>query len=319
MSEVSRNGSISLWLRLLGFALVPLSVQVIYPPVGGALGILTPLPLAYGMRRRNIHEGLAAIVLVALMTTFVQGAGPGLFFIVETAPLCLGIYWAVGSTRPPYVTVTGSVGLVALSAFAAMVVYGILSGEGLAGVYGKTMEQMGALMESVPLSPDLPLEEQVHLEWLIGLWKNLIVGIWLSSLTVLFILYTTMIRGWLYRAGLMEKTRVPYFPGWSLPFPFVGAFVALAVLVLTGNETLRLVALNALLPLGTLYAIQGMAVTGHLFDRWSVSIFIRVLILVFLALQFPFILMVTTALIGLFDTWFEFRHRFPLPEKPPAA
>lgn len=319
MSEASRDGSISLWLRLLGFALVPLSVQVFHPPLGGALGILTPLPLAYGMRRRNIQEGIAAIIFVALMTAIVQGTGQGLFFIVETVPLCLGLYWAVGSMRPAYVTVIGSVGLVALSAFAALVVYGAVSGEGLAGVYGKTMEQMSALMESVPLSAELPPDERVHLEWLMGIWKNLIVGIWISSLTVLFILYTTMIRSWLFRAGLMERERVPYFPGWSLPFPFVGVFVALAVLVLAGNGPLRIIALNAMLPLGTLYALQGMAVIGHLLDRWSISIFIRFLVLVFFALQFPLVMMVGTALIGLFDTWFEFRHRFPLPEGPPAA
>ncbi|TNF47077.1 DUF2232 domain-containing protein, partial [bacterium] len=74
--------------------------------------------------------------------------------------------------------------------------------------------------------------------------------------------------------------------------------------------------LNALLPLGTLYGIQGVAVIGHLLNRWNVSIFIRVLILAFFALQFPLVLMVGTALFGLFDTWFEFRYRFPLPEEP---
>jgi len=319
MSEASRDGSISLWLRLLGFALVPLSVQVFYPPLGGALGILTPLPLAYGMRRRNIHEGLMAIVLVAFMTTIVQGAGPGLFFLVETIPLCLGIYWAVGSIRPPYITVTGSVGLVALSAFIALIIYGAVSGEGLVGVYGKTMEQMTALMGSVPGSAEIPFEERAYLEWLMGIWKSLIVGIWLSTLTLLFILYTTMIRGWLHTAGLIDRERVPYFSRWSLPFPFIGVFIGLAVLVLAGKGTLRIVALNALLPLGTLYGIQGVAVIGHLFNRWNISIFIRVLILAFFALQFPLVLMVGTALFGLFDTWFEFRHRFPVPEKPPPA
>ena len=319
MSEASRDGGISLWLRLLGFALVPLSVQVIYPPVGGALSILTPLPLAYGMRRRSIYEGLAAITLVALMTAMVQGTEPGLFFIVETVPLCLGIYWAVGSIRPPYVTVTVSVGLIALSAFLALVVYGAVSGEGLAGVYGKTMEQMGALMESVPLPAEMPAEEAAYLEWLMEVYKKLIVGIWLSSLTVLFILYTTMIRGWLFRAGLFDRERVPFLTGWSLPFPFIGVFIPLAVLVIAGNGTLKVAAMNAMLPLGTLYAIQGMAVISHLLDRWSISIILRVLVLVIFAMQFPRVLMVATALIGLFDTWLEFRQRFPLPEDPPSA
>ncbi len=319
MSEASHGGSISLWLRLLGFALVPLSVQVFYPPLGGALGILTPLPLAYGMRRRNIHEGLMAIVLVTFMTATVQGAGSGLFFLVETIPLCLGIYWAVGSIRPPYITVIGSVALVALSAFMALVVYGAVSGEGLVGVYGKTMEQMSALMGSVPGSAEMPLEDRAHLEWLMEIWKSLIVGIWLSTLTLLFILYTTMIRGWLHKAGLTDREQVPYFSRWSMPFPFVGVFMGLAILVLASKGTPGTVALNVLLPLGTLYGIQGVAVIVHLFNRWNVSIFIRVLILAFFALQVPLVLMVGMALFGLFDTWFEFRHRFPVSEKSPPA
>jgi hypothetical protein len=55
-------------------------------------------------------------------------------------------------------------------------------------------------------------------------------------------------------------------------------------------------------------------------NRWSIPFFFRVLILTFGALQYPFGILVAIALVGLFDTWFDLRRRFPLiVDKPPSV
>jgi len=320
--EASHKGIISLWLRLLGFALIPLSVQAFSPPLGGALAVLIPLPLAYGMKRRNVPEGMTAVAAVALVVSVVQGVGPGLYFLVETIPMCLGIYWVSGSNRQPYISVVMAVGLVAASALAALVIYGAVSGEGISGVYEKTLNQMGLMMKSLPSggTGGISAEDSARIAWLLEIWKRMLVGIWLSTLILLISVYSSVIRRWLQVSEGTAGDTPNYFSTWALPFPFVGVFVGLAFMVLVSKGTIRDVGLNALLPLATLYGVQGMLVMGHLFARYSLPLFLRALVLAFLAMQLPMALMLTIALLGLFDTWFDFRRRFPLGEgtAPPS-
>lgn len=322
MPEAFHKEVISLWLRLLGFALIPLSVQLFSPPLGGALAILTPLPLAYGMKRRNVPEGVAAITTVALVVSVVQGLGPALYFLVETIPMCLGIYWVSGSNRQPYISVLMATGMVAASALGALLIYGVISGEGLSGVYEKTLSQMGLMMQSLPAggTGNISAEDSARIAWLLEVWKRMLVGIWLSTLILLISVYSTVIRRWYQVSRNIAGNTAGYFSTWALPFPFVGAFAGLALLVLVNKGTIRDVGLNALLPLATLYGVQGMLVMGHLFARYSLPLFLRALVLAFLALQLPIVLMLGIALLGLFDTWFDFRRRFPLKEgnAPPS-
>ena len=41
----------------------------------------------------------------------------------------------------------------------------------------------------------------------------------------------------------------------------------------------------------------------------------RMFMLMFVAIAYPMVLIITVALIGLFDTWIDFRNRFPFPEE----
>ena len=103
---------------------------------------------------------------------------------------------------------------------------------------------------------------------------------------------------------------------WALPFPFVLAFILLASTVLLAGGTLRYAALNMLLPLATLYGIQGVIVAGHMFTRWALPAFFRALFLAFGIITFPVVFMVFLALLGLFDTWIDFRRRWPIGQTP---
>lgn len=320
MAEAIRGGTASFWLRLLGLSLIPLAIMGFFPGVGGAIGILTPLPLAYGMSRRNILEGSAAVTLVALITSIVQGPAPGVFFLVETLPFCIGITWAVRSTASPHVGVLKGVGLVAATALVALFAYSSVTGKAPADLYLESVDHMSNLMGSMSGIDELPVEQRAQLEWFVDIWKRLFVGIWLATLVVLFVLFTALIRNWLASAGLMSMEDVPFLSRWAIPFPFVGIFVGLSALILMGEGLMRDASINTMIPLGTLYGIQGMAVLGHLYTKWSVPPFFRVLVLIFLALQFPMVLMVGIALVGLFDTWFDLRGRFPhkVEEPPPS-
>lgn len=317
MKEESRGRDAGLWLRLLGFALIPLAVQAIQPTVGGSLGILAPLPLAYGMARRGYLEGTVAIAFVALVTSVVMGANQGLYFLLETLPLCIGIGWTARSRTSLYRSVVMAVGVVALTAMAAVGVYGLITGTPPAQLYSEAVQQMGLFMDGAAQTTGLEPEQQQQLHWIVSLWQRLFVGIWLSTLTMLVIFYALLVRGWLLAAKAIDADGLALLTQWSMPFPFVGAFVALASTVLLTDGIVKDAALNGLIPLGTLYGIQGIVVAGHLFTKWALPPFFRVMILAFGIIAVPLATLILVSLGGLFDTWIDFRRRWPLEITPP--
>lgn len=311
-----RGKDAGLWLRLLGFALIPLAIQAYQPIIGGSLGILTPLPLGYGMARRGYLEGTAAVAFIALVTSFVIGTGQGLYFILETLPLTVGIGWVARSRTPLYRPVVLTMVAVALTVLVAVSVYGMITGTPPAQLYQETVQQMGLLMDNATQTTGLDPEQQQQMYWIGSLLQRLIVGIWLSTLTLLIIFYALLVRGWLLAAKALESGKLALLTEWSLPFPFVGGFVALASTVVLTDGLVRDVALNGLIPLGAFYGIQGIVIIGHLFTRWALPPFFRIMILAFGIISVPLATMIVVSLGGLFDTWIDFRRRWPLEITP---
>jgi hypothetical protein len=128
--------------------------------------------------------------------------------------------------------------------------------------------------------------------------------------------YALLIRGWMTAAGLIKVEELALLSTWALPFPFVLVFILLATTVLLSGGVVKDTALNLLLPLGALYGIQGVIVAGHMFTRWMLPSFFRALFLAFGIIVFPLVFMILIALVGLFDTWIDFRQRWPLAEEP---
>ncbi|MBN2720539.1 MAG: DUF2232 domain-containing protein [Proteobacteria bacterium] len=311
-----RKRDAGLWPRLLGFALFPLVVQLFEPSVGGILMILAPLPLSYGMTRRGIREGLAAILLVGILTGLAVGLDQSVFFLLETVPLCIGIRMVALSKIPLYQSVCLAVGFVVAVALTAFVLYGIGSGTGFGELYSQIVGRADLFMEGVVDNSSLGPEETKQLLWMVERFRSLFIGIEIATLIFLITFYGLLIRGWMAVAGLLGKEDLAFLSSWRLPFPFVLAFILLSFSVIVTSGPPRDIALNAFLPLGALYGIQGVIVAGHMFSKWELPSFFRALFLAMGILTFPMVFMIGIALLGLFDTWIDFRRRWPLPGPP---
>jgi len=305
-----------LWPRLLGFALIPLAVQAFQPAVGGLLIILAPLPLAYGMTRRGLLEGTGAVAFVGFLTFIVAGSDQALFFMVETVPLCIGIRHVVLSRLPLYRSVSQAVGLVALVAFAAFILYSLFTGLGFGEIYREAVARTDLFMEGVVDTSRLGPEETQQVRWMVERFQRLFIGIEISTLIFLVTIYALIIKGWMTAAGLVEGEKQTLLSAWSLPFPFVLGFICLSSFVILTGGAFQNIALNVLLPLGALYGIQGMVVAGHMFTKWELPSFFRALFMALGLISFPVVFMTSIALGGLFDTWIDFRKRWPIPELP---
>lgn len=316
MKEKNRGKDVGLWLRLVGFALLPLSVQVFQPVIGSQLSLLIPLPLAYGMARRGYLEGTAATGFVALLTFLFLGVGYGMSFLCLILPMTFGIGWVVRSRVPLYRTVLLATGLVVGSMVIGTVSYGLITGTGPAGLYQEMVNESTQVLETITSSRDLTPDEQLQFQWAMETTLRILVGFTLSLVMLLVTFYALVIRQWLVSENFLDNEGLAPLSQWALPFWFVGIFVVLASAWLLSKGVVRDAALNCLFPLGTLYGIQGIVIIGHLFTRWKLPPFFRIMILFFGILSFRQIAMILVALMGLFDTWIDFRRRWPLEMTP---
>jgi hypothetical protein len=211
-----------------------------------------------------------------------------------------------------------AVGLVVLTALLSVMLYSLFTGHKPGEIYTDTVQRMGLFMDNISDQSGLGPEEVQQLQWLMDLWRKLLTGIWISTLIFLVTFYALLIRGWMVAAGLIQADKLVLLSTWAMPFPFVLLFIVLALTVLLFGGLVRDISLNLLLPLGALYGIQGIIVAGHMFTRWTLPPFFRALFLAFGIIAFPLVFIISIALVGLFDTWIDFRQRWPLLEEPPG-
>lgn len=121
-----------------------------------------------------------------------------------------------------------------------------------------------------------------------------------SGLASVFILITYMTD----RMKPLIKENALIIREYRIPDYFVWFLIAGGFLILTPYEPLKYVSYNVLIIFGMLYFFQGIQVINKIFERFQVSVFFRMMLLLFIFLYFTFFVAVIT-LIGLFSIWYK--------------
>lgn len=121
-----------------------------------------------------------------------------------------------------------------------------------------------------------------------------------SGLASTFILITYMTD----RMKPLIKDNALIIREYRIPDYFVWLFIAGGFLILTPYEPLKYVSYNVLIIFGILYFFQGIQIINKIFVRFQVSIFFRMMLLLFIFFYFTFFVAVIT-LIGLFSIWYK--------------
>ncbi|MEW6672527.1 MAG: DUF2232 domain-containing protein [Thermodesulfobacteriota bacterium] len=124
---------------------------------------------------------------------------------------------------------------------------------------------------------------------------------------------STLFVSWmnLLMARLLLVHRSLFFPAygalnrWRAPEGLVWGVIGSGGLLLTGVTTLKMLGLNGLIILLTVYFFAGIAVVSFFFDKKRVPSMLRFFLYGLIALQQLFLLFVIG--LGLFDTWLNFR------------
>ncbi|MEN6440587.1 MAG: YybS family protein [Syntrophobacter sp.] len=290
-------------------------LSITFVPLAGFFtGILTPLPTALAL----IKFGLpAASVVPAVSGLF----GSLVLFLMDmsqsipyfAAMLAMGMILGYGIGRSwPSEKVVGLASLLVISISGIILVITLLETGGelvrlLEEDFSKaittTLSQLGKpSSEARELESSLLAAVPLIVRIMPGITISCTLGIcWLNMLIA-----RRYCRTAAPHVGPMEDlTR------WKAPETLVWLVIASGLVLIAPLPDLKYPALNALVVLGSIYFLQGLAIASFFLAQWKLPFFMRALIYAVLALQ-QFASM-ATAMVGLFDMWFDFRRMVKKP------
>jgi uncharacterized protein YybS (DUF2232 family) len=297
------------------------SLPAIRPHLIGWLSGLVPLPIFYYLICIGREQGYVLIrnaILLSGGITLLFGSLPLLIFSLTLVPPGLVIFQAAEQRKDP--VQAGLKGVLALTGAWLLfwTAYGVIEhinpykelllalDQGLTKALGFYLDQS-----------ELPAGAMKNLEMAVEELRVFIPRV-LPALLLAGSLYTVwmnqVLGNWLLKKK--EQALAPWrdFKDWQLPDILVwGLIIGIGALLFL-DEPLNTAGLNLIVVLTALYFLQGLAVLASLLNRWALPLPLRILIYIFFTFQTLGV--ISMVLLGVADTWADFRKLNPLPEKP---
>jgi uncharacterized protein YybS (DUF2232 family) len=288
----------------------------VLPILGVFLSLLSPLPFVL----LRLRHGLAAVILALALTTLALGglSSPrqGVAFLLEFGLAAVLLAEGLRRGRRPEVVVTGVAALLTLGGVGVLILASDQWAHPLAAV-SQHVQALLADVETWTARVGLSSEGVAPLSGAVAQPQTFLFmafpGLFFVGSLLTASGYVLVLRGLARRwpAQFGGLTSEPF--RWELPEWLVWAFIAAAILYLTGLPWLQATGLNVLIILVGLYFLQGLSIAAFLFQRFHLPRFLGTLSVLLLLFQ-PFLALLVAG-VGLFDVWFAFR-RLSLPKTP---
>lgn len=279
------------------------------PVLGLFCALFIPLPTLFYRSKLGRNTGViipAATLLV--MGTVLGGVDVDLVFFLELLLLgfMLGEFLTMGLSVEK--TVLYACTSVLVSGLLGLVVYSNASSTGItvlvSGYIAKNLELTMALYESMGVSEENLAQLSNSLEQIQYILVRIVPAMVIGS--TLFVAWVNLLlaRGVLTAKGIF----FPYFGAlnhWKAPDALVWLLIGCGGMLLLPGSSLKMVGLNGLLILLTVYFLQGIAVVSYYFEKKNFPRALRLFLYSLIALQ-QFLLLLIIGL-GLFDMWLNFR------------
>lgn len=289
--------------------------SIVFIPFAGFLvGILTPLPTVLAFIRCGTPIGWlvpAGAGLAGALIMLWLGLAPSIPYLFGL--LAMGLVMGYGVRRQWRTDkAIGMSGLVLIGMAAVM----------LAAAYFQTHGELVALLEQdLQSSVSSALKEfgtqsadsqalEKSLTAAVPLMVRLMPGITIASSMLIAWLNMLIARRYCRRMAL-QSCLFEDWTLWKAPEPLVWVVIAGGLMLLVQWEGLTVTALNLLVVTGCIYLLQGLSIAAFYMNRWHVPFLMRAFIYCVLLLQQ--FASLGTAVLGLFDMWFDFRRMVKKP------
>lgn len=290
-------------------ATVTLFLAFFFLPVIGMIpGMFAAAPGAFYTLKGGRRTGVALVAASSALLAAVADPAAVLIYLLQAGIMSLALPEFLtrlkGGARSVFYTV--ALNLVCIAAAAG--IYSLVAGTDLhakvvqgvqasiaqtaqlyqkAGVKG---DELKALQDSMQQAGDLIVTIYPAL-------ITVVLGLVAAMNLIMLALVAIRLRQPFLLVGSFRKYRNPEHLVWLLIVSGFG--------VLVPQHMVYLASLNVLIVVGSLYAVQGLAVISHFFNKYAVPKFIRFIGCLLLVFQ-PFMLLAISVL-GIFDLWGDFR------------
>lgn len=304
LSGVSRDIATGVTATLVIF-----SIAVFMPVVGFIFSMFIPLPVLFYRAKLGRRHGMI-IPLVAMMVMGLVLGGLTIDVLFFAGLMLLGFAMSEMFEKALSIemTVVATCGIVLGAGLAIILLYGLANDTGIIALVSAYVATNLELSLKLYQGIGIPQETIDTIANSLERIQYVLVRI-MPSLTMastLFVSWTNLIaaRSIMLRRGLA-------FPNfgrlnrWRAPEPLIWGVIGCGIVMFIPITGIRLIGINGLLILLTVYFIQGIAIVSFYFEKKKLPRAIRVVLYVMIAFQQLFLLAVIC--IGLFDMWINFR------------
>lgn len=304
-------------IMLLAAGIVILSLFV--PFVRLFILFFLPLPVILLRLVTTDFRFLAAVFVLILLPLGIASGGSGWDLVFCTSMLlygyAMGEGWRRGVSRESFVALGVLVSMILW--VAGLVFFSVSHGM---NPFAFLEKQVAIALESVfHMYGEMGVPEDVLVTWkdaapLLQYRMARLFPAMMASLQILVgWLNLLLARDLAGRMGAFAPD-LGIFRNWGVPRIFMWGVVASGVLFLLPLAQLQILGTSGLMLLFVLYFLQGMAVMAFFFHTKRIPLLAQVMIYTLIAVQ-P-VLFVPVFILGLCDTWFNFRKRI---QAPPVA
>jgi uncharacterized protein YybS (DUF2232 family) len=284
-------------------------VSVFIPIIGFVAALFIPLPvLFYRLKLGRINGLIIAVVASLIMMALIGGLSIDVIFFAGLllVGFILGELFELNlSIEQTTLIASGSV---VLSGLISLIVSSVLTGEGVFAVVSdyvaENLELTLVLYQSMGMSQENIQLISQSLDKIHQVLVTIIPA--LVSVSTLFVTWISILL-----ARPVLTSRSLFYPDfgplklWKAPEYLVWAVIGCGLSLFLPPTALKIIGLNGLLILLTVYFFQGIAIVSFYFDKKRLPRFVRVFLYTLIGLQ-QLILLAVIGL-GFFDLWINFR------------
>ncbi len=205
-------------------------------------------------------------------------------------------------------TMLYSCGVILISGIVGLFVYRIASGIDLISILShyvaQNIELSLVLYQSLGMSEESLRLIQGSLDNIQYILVSIIPGLTITS-TLLVIWVNILLSKAVLKGKFQFHPDYEKLNQWQAPDYLVWAVIGCGLLMLVPASVSKMIGLNVLLILMTIYFFQGMAIVSFFFEKKQVPRLFKILLYTLIALQQ--LVLIAVIGIGLFDMWLNFR------------
>ena len=284
-------------------------VSMVIPIVGFFCSLFIPLPtLYYRIKLGRTTGAIIPVLGFVIMIVVLSGFTVDVFFLAQMLLIGFLLGELLESRFSIEKTLLGACAVTVLTGLVSLLIYSVVSGSGpltiLNQYVAQNLELSLALYQSMGMSAENIRLFENSMEKIQYVLVRIIPGLAVAS-TLLVVWINILLAKTLLKGKTLLHPDYGKLNTWQAPDVMIWPVIGCGLLMLFENSAIKLIGLNGLMFLLTIYFFQGIAVVAFFFEKKQLPRFFRILLYSLIALQQIVLLGVIAA--GLFDIWLDFR------------